>query len=172
MFDSALRKRLTNKSIMMTMAETSHSIQRKLRQLLDYADPLSENGGESLCRAIMIEEGFGKPLLQQEFQIKNAAGTCRKYRVDMAYQLSGQKLIAIEFDGMGKYVDPQMTNHQSVRRVVHEEKEREIDLLTKTPITKIVRLDFTEATQRKTLVAKLIDAGVPRIHPFTNQRSH
>ncbi|MDF7663428.1 hypothetical protein PT282_01875 [Bifidobacterium sp. ESL0763] len=170
MFDSALRNQLASKESMTPMPGIPRPLRQKLRRLLHYADPLSENGGESLCRAIMLEEGFGVPRLQQEFRIRNDAGINRTYRVDMTYQLPSHKLIAVEFDGMGKYVNPEMTNYHSVRQVVHEEKERERDLLAKTSITKIVRLDFTETMRRTTLVSKLIDAGLPRIHPFPSLR--
>ncbi|WEV59412.1 hypothetical protein OZX67_02320 [Bifidobacterium sp. ESL0728] len=169
MFDSALRKQLTCEQDIRAISEKSHRFDRKVAHLLNYTDPKSENGGESICRAIMIEEGFGKPELQREFRIPVSDGTVRIYRVDMLYNLTGKELIAVEFDGMDKYVNPMMTNQRSIREVVHEEKERENLLLTKTPIRKIVRIDFNEAMQRVPLVEKLSAAGLPRARPLAHQ---
>ncbi|MCO6558830.1 MAG: hypothetical protein J6575_05330 [Bifidobacterium sp.] len=169
MFDSALRKLLTNEQDIRAISEQSHRFGSKVAHLLECTDPKSENGGESICRAIMIEEGFGRPELQREFRIPVSSGSVRTYRIDMLYHPPDNGLVAVEFDGMDKYVDPTMTNQRSIRQVVHDEKERENLLLAKTPIQQIVRIDFTEALQRNPLVKKLTAAGLPRIHPFTSQ---
>ncbi|WEV75706.1 hypothetical protein [Bifidobacterium sp. ESL0800] len=163
MFDSALRKHLVAADDIRRIGEQSHQASSKVARLLRYADSLSENGGESLCRGIMIEEGFGKPQLQHEFRIPDTDGKIRTYRVDMLYHPPGNGLVAIEFDGIDKYTNPTMTGQHTIRQVVHAEKERENLLLAKTPIRQIVRIDFKEALQRVPLVKKLTAAGISRM---------
>ncbi|MDF7640424.1 hypothetical protein PT279_02280 [Bifidobacterium sp. ESL0784] len=162
MFDSAMRKKLVNEQAIIKASANVRVADSKIQSLLRFADWHSENCGESVCRAIMLEEGFGRPNLQNEFRIPTANGDMLTYRVDMTYRLPNNRLIGVEFDGMDKYVNPDMTNHRSIRQVVHEEKERERNLLTATPIKRIVRLDFIDIMQRTRLIQKLSDAGVPR----------
>lgn len=162
MFDSAMRKNLVNEQAIIKASASVRVADSKIQSLLHFTDWHSENCGESICRAIMLEEGFNKPDLQNEFRIPTVNGDILTYRVDMTYRLPNNALIGVEFDGMDKYINPDMTNHHSIRQVVYEEKEREHNLLTATPIQRIVRLDFNDMMQRTPLIKKLSDAGVPR----------
>lgn len=158
MIDSALRKRLTTKSALTQISKAVPAVETRIGVLLRYADPRSENGGESLCRAIIIEEGFPAPELQQEFRMQDG----RRYRVDGLYRLANGKAVVVEYDGMNKYTDDTMTGGQSIRQVVHAEKQREQDLLN-SGVSQIVRFDYKDILQRDTVTKKLIEAGVPRI---------
>ncbi|MCI1212119.1 MAG: hypothetical protein LKF93_09820 [Bifidobacterium tibiigranuli] len=87
--DSALRQGLTKKDAV--AAACGQVVNRKsvdvaeVGMLLRYADPLSENGGESFCRAVTIEEGFPSPQLQQEFVDPRNPSVI--YRVDFVWYL-------------------------------------------------------------------------------------
>ena len=65
MFDSALRLELTTKDAILQECDSlRRDAGRVLRALhYDYADARSENGGESECRAVIIEAGFMVPEL-------------------------------------------------------------------------------------------------------------
>ncbi|MCH3975678.1 MULTISPECIES: hypothetical protein [Bifidobacterium] len=55
-----------------------------------------------------------------------------------------------------------MTQGRGVRRIVHEEREREA-ALRRAGVHTIIRTDFDEVSKRVGLVAKLEQAGVPRL---------
>ncbi|WEV72166.1 hypothetical protein [Bifidobacterium sp. ESL0790] len=163
--DSALRKNLTSPETIQQTASEVRGAEQPLSTLLRYTDEKSENGGESLCRAVMLEQGFAAPELQREFKMRDAYGF-HTYRVDMAYPRYDGSIIAVEFDGLDKYIDPEMTKNRDVRQIVHEEKERERRLLDSTPITQIVRLEYPDVIQREPLVKKLTEAGAPRTYEW------
>ena len=60
-------------------------------KLLKYADPLSENGGESLMRGQITELSFGIPLLQVQFM--NPDNPAMSYRVDFCWKLADGRII-------------------------------------------------------------------------------
>jgi hypothetical protein len=163
MVDSALRQGLTKKDAIAVAC--GQVVNRKsadvaeMGMLLRYADPLSENGGESFCRAVTIEEGFPAPRLQQEFVDPRNPSVI--YRVDFVWYLPDGRIIVLEYDGAGKYSDTQMTQGRGVRRIVHEEREREA-ALRRAGVHTIIRTDFDEVSGRVGLIAKLEQAGVPR----------
>jgi hypothetical protein len=164
MVDSALRQGLAKKDAV--AAACGQVVNRKsvdvaeVGMLLRYADPLSENGGESFCRAVTIEEGFPAPQLQQEFVDPRNPSVI--YRVDFVWYLPDGRIIVLEYDGAGKYSDTQMTQGRGVRRIVHEEREREA-ALRRAGVHTIIRTDFDEVSKRVGLIAKLEQAGVPRL---------
>ena len=129
-----------------------------VRKLLEYADPASENGGESYCRAVIIELGFEPPQLQVEFRDPDAPANV--IRVDFLWRTPDGGMVVLEFDGMRKYVDPSMTNGRDVQRVVLDERRRE-ESLRKVGVTVILRTDYREVRQGSGLFAKLSRAGVP-----------
>lgn len=126
--------------------------------LLEYVDSLSENGGESLTRAIIIEEGFMIPELQRVF--RDPQNPDEWYRVDFAWSLPDGRIIVAEYDGMAKYTDPKMTDRQSIRTVVNRQTRREQRLLS-FGVTMIIRIDYDDLIHRERLIAKLMQAGVP-----------
>nr|WP_236022521.1 CTP synthase [Bifidobacterium phasiani] len=158
MFDSALRRRLVTVDEVVAICDRTQADCGHVLRLLHYASPLSENGGESLCRATIIEEGFKAPQLQHEFVDPGDARI--RHRADFVWHTSDGRIVVLEFDGQGKYVDPTMTQGKSVRSVVSEEREREA-VLRRAGVTQIIRTDFKEVAARLPLTAKLVDAGVP-----------
>lgn len=160
MFDSALRQgKATHDDVLEVCDGMSIDCGPVLR-LLHHADARSENGGESLARGIIIDNGFATPELQVE--VADPANPRNRYRADFVWRLHDGRVIVAEYDGMVKYADPGMTGGRSVRRTVHDERERE-DALRRAGATTIIRLDYQEVTQIKPLVRKLVDAGVPTL---------
>lgn len=134
---------------------------RAPKLLLKHANPASENGGESLARGVMLEEGFFVPKIQHVFVDPHDPN--HWYRVDFVWFLPNGRILVAEYDGMMKYTDPTMTNRQSIRSVVHEQSQRERYLLA-WGVTAICRLDFEDVINRRPLIRKLTALGVPR-HP-------
>lgn len=157
----------------------------RLCLLCKLADGKSENGGESLARAAMIELGFVRPQLQREFP--NLNNSKWPYRVDFAWEVDG-KLIVGEFDGADKYLvnsgrslelnssnlgnydslggDGSANDDESIllhydRSSVLRERDRERHLLN-CGVNKIVRFDFSHVVDPPTLEKRLLDAGVPK----------
>ena len=67
MFDSALRRGLVTREEIVAVCDGLRVDCGPVFRLLHYADARSENGGESFCRAVSIEEGFVPPQLQHTF---------------------------------------------------------------------------------------------------------
>lgn len=155
MFDSALRKGLTESRAILAACGVMTRDVGPVLSAVAHADARSENGGESECRGVMLEEGFAPPELQVAFDCE--AGT---RRVDYLWRCDGA-VIALEFDGTRKYVDPAMTGGDAIRQVVADERARE-DQLLRAGVTAIIRTDWDEVRARVPLVRKLLDAGVPR----------
>jgi hypothetical protein len=156
--DAALRRRIVSKNEILAVCDTMEKDTSSVLRSLHYADGRSENGGESLCRAIIIESGFAIPRLQEEFiDSRN-----RRYRVDFSWHLADGRIIVLEFVGTAKYVDSQMTNSHTTERVVFEERQRESALFA-AGVTHLVRVNYLEVSNEVNLIRKLEDAGVPRI---------
>ena len=79
-YDSALRKSPTTIEEVQSLMIQSVCDEVSVTKLLKYADPLSENGGESLMRGQITELSFGIPLLQVQFM--NPDNPAMSYRVD------------------------------------------------------------------------------------------
>lgn len=158
MFDSAVRQKLVTAEQITDICDGLRVDCGRVLRLVYYMDPLSENGGESLCRAVIIEAGFVVPDLQHVFIDPDAPW--KEYRVDFVWYTPDGRIIILEFDGTAKYVDPAMTNRRSIQAVVHSEKERE-NVLQRAGASSIIRTNFDEVIQRTPLIQKLLDAGVP-----------
>lgn len=81
--DSALRQGIGRRDLSAGCSAMRIGYAQAAR-VLRYADGASENGGESMCRAVMIDEGFAIPLLQTIFVDPE---TGRRYRADFAWRL-------------------------------------------------------------------------------------
>lgn len=90
------------------------------------ADARSENGGESLARAVMWELGFAMPDLQVE--VPNPFSGSGVYRVDFRWVLPDGTENYGELDGGEKYWNPEM-NGGSPLTALRRERSRE-SLLT------------------------------------------
>ncbi|PLS28773.1 hypothetical protein [Bifidobacterium parmae] len=154
--DSALAKGVTVDDVLAACSGTRRDY-TPIFQLLRYANPLSENGGESLARATMIEQRFMIPQIQVAFTDPD---TGKSYRVDFVWRLADGRIVVGEFDGTQKYVDPGMANRRSIQGVVLAEREREA-ALRRAGVTAIVRFTFDDVVQCNPLCNKLLGAGVP-----------
>ncbi|RSX51124.1 hypothetical protein [Bifidobacterium callimiconis] len=157
MFDSAARKGVS----LTGLPDRCRALgidSANVTALCTYADPLSENGGESFARATIIQLGFVVPRLQRPFV--NPANPNAPLRADFTWELPGDIIIVAEFDGMGKYVMTD-TKRSSIQAKVHAERERE-DQLKSQGVTTIVRFEFEDLTHSERLERKLLQAGVPK----------
>ena len=158
-FDSALRKECCTASDIRSICASLHRGTDAVERLLTYADPMSENGGESLARAVIIEAGFEVPQLQRVFV--DPRNPREWYRVDFVWAFPGGYTVVAEYDGMAKYVDPTMTGRRTIQAVVNQQSERERKLYA-WGVSKIVRIGYDDVVRRQPLIDKLDDAGIPR----------
>lgn len=130
----------------------------KALQTAQFADPLSESGGESIARMTMLELGFELPLLQ--VVVPDPLNPRRPLRVDYLWITPDGRFIFGEFDGRAKSEDQRLTRGKSKEQVQHEERLRESRIsLYGIPV---VRFDL-DMVRSRARFARLLDAyGVPR----------
>ena len=122
-----------------------------------WADPLAANGGESIARAVMIEQGFMLPQLQVEVPNVIEGGV---FYADFYWELPDGSRVAGELDGLDKYCDPQMTGGRSVVRVMSDERIRESRLGAAN--LRVVRFSFAEVEDGERFTRLLGAYGIPR----------
>lgn len=138
------------------------SIQRALA-VISHADARSENGGESIARAKMIEQGFQIPDLQHE--IVNPLKRSQKYRVDFYWDLPNERKVAGEFDGWIKYADKRYMGNRSTAEVLVDERERE-SWLNAAGIA-VMRFKYKDILDGQYFAQLLRQFEIPQIHePF------
>ncbi|MBT1172393.1 CTP synthase [Bifidobacterium sp. MA2] len=163
MFDSAFCRKIADEESVLGECDRVRADCGPVFRLLHYTDARSENGGESLCRATLIDEGFAVPELQREFVDPANAWNVR--RVDFVWHTADGRTIVLEYDGTRKYVDPVMTNRRDIQRVVAEEKSRD-DMLLRAGVATVVHVTYDDVVNRGALWGKLTDAGVPQTGPI------
>jgi len=156
MFDSASTTHF--KQIMEVMGTMSRDVSPVLR-LLHFADPRSESGGESKARAVIIVLGFVVPELQISFF---DPVTRKTYRTDYLWRLADGRAIVGEFDGMEKYVNPQMVGSKTIEQRVLAERERD-EALRRCGVSQIVHFSYNDVMHPDQLRRKLEQAGVPYV---------
>ena len=129
-----------------------------------FANPLSENGGESFARAAMIEEGFQVPTLQVELPDPISPGGV--YRVDFLWRLPDGSHVAGEFDGMRKYNDPRFRGGRTANEVLIAERERESHLNALG--LPVMRFKYADVLDRRRFVRLLEEFGIPRVGKIGN----
>ena len=157
--DSALRVGGLSREQLQTRLRSYGEVEG-LRQALvtvGWANELADNGGESVARAIMIEQGFMVPELQKAIPNLIEGGV---FYADFWWELEDGTCIAGELDGMDKYVDPEMTGGRSLAQVMADERRRESRIGMRG--IKVVRFSFAEALNREMLTKLLTTSGVPR----------
>lgn len=131
------------------------------RRVLRYSDGRSENGGESIARAVMIEHGFVVPELQTE--VIDPMDPMNPKRCDFSWKFPDGQLILGELDGMGKYVrdcNGDLRDVEGVAREMSRERTREAHLnLTNA---KVVRFTFNQVLDEGYFERLLLTAGVPK----------
>ncbi|PJM78060.1 type IV toxin-antitoxin system AbiEi family antitoxin domain-containing protein [Bifidobacterium felsineum] len=131
-----------------------------VKKLLQYANPLRENGGESWAYANISKLGFAEPLFQETFD--NPDNPSMPYRVDFCWKLADGRIIVAEYDGVAKYIDTSNPNRANVKMKLEYERRRERHLKERG-VTTIVHMFYETVADSHTLDATLMDAGVPKI---------
>ena len=139
-------------------ARACRGVDRAL-ETLARADGRAESGGESIARAVMIEEGFMLPDLQAWVPDPLHAG--RWFRVDFVWVRADGRVIVGECDGREKLVDPGLTRGRLPDEVLLDQRGRE-GLITAYDVS-VVRFTYEEAAGVSELVRKLDLYGVPRL---------
>lgn len=159
--DSALRNTSISREGYLHAIEERFRNHRGVRTALrtmSHADGLSENGGESYARGVMIELGFKPPDLQ--VRLADPLDPSTEYRLDYGWD-AGDHLILGELDGKGKYADKDGAPFDL--DTVMAEREREARLTTYRPV--IFRFAFS-LVHKPDEFAKLLEThGVPRVNP-------
>lgn len=127
-------------------------------ETLAWADGRAESGGESIARAVMIEQGFMVPDLQT--WVPDPLHPGKWFRVDFVWLRADGRVIVGECDGRKKLVDPKMAKGRSPQQALDEQRKRE-GLITAYDVS-VVRFTFEEAAGVSELVSKLDFYGVPR----------
>lgn len=125
--------------------------------VMRWANPLSENGGESYARAIMLENGVAEPELQYEYV--DRIDPAYVYRVDCRWEMKGALDVGGELDGIEKTSSPEMLRGKSAQEALRKERERESRLALDV---RLARFTFAEARAVKPLIQLLDAFGVPR----------
>ena len=106
----------------------------------------------------MDELGFPVHRVQVEFPCLSHPG--RVHRVDFLWERDDGTLIAGEFDGVQKYVDPLMTAGRIIRQVVDDERDRQ-QCLSRRGVD-MVRMFYRDLDNAQVLAYRLEQARVPR----------
>ena len=126
---------------------------------LSRADGRAESGGESIVRAVMIEQGFMVPELQT--WVPDPLHPGKWFRVDFLWMRTDGRVIVGECDGRKKLLDPRLAKGRSPQQVLDEQRKRE-GLITAYDVS-VVRFTFEEELGEGELVRKLDFYGVPRL---------
>lgn len=159
-YDSALRMKLVTVTDIRTLMIQTVCNEKAVSELLRWANPLSENGGESLMRGRIIEQGFAEPLLQVEFE--NPDNFSMPYRVDFCWKLADGRIIVAEYDGMAKYRDDSNPNRANLQSKLAYERERERSLKSQG-VASVVHVFYEDVMAPQRLESKLVTAGVPKL---------
>lgn len=127
--------------------------------VLAHADGRAESGGESIARAVMIEQGFMLPDLQ--VWVPDPLHSGRGFRADFVWVRADGRVIVGECDGARKLRDPAMTHGRTPEQVLLDQRSRE-GLITAYDVS-VVRFTYEEAAGVSELVRKLDFYGVPRL---------
>lgn len=133
---------------------------RRAKEIILDADPLSENGGESYARAVMIEEGIMMPRLQVPFRVR---GRSEPYRVDFLWEIRvGNRIVYVagELDGLIKMRDERMLAGRTLEQFERDERNRESDLTSLG--LQVVRFTFDDCMRTAPLLEKLRRFRIPR----------
>ena len=122
-----------------------HRANRRKEEAVQIAllgDGRAENGGESIARAVMIEQGFQLPELQVEIPTFDKQG--EPYRADFFWQLGDGRQVAGELDGREKYRNPQMTGGRDIVDILADERLRESRISAND--IRVMRFSFSDVT--------------------------
>lgn len=141
--------------IVLECAEGRHGVARALRSA-SYADGRAESGGESIARAVMIENGTPPSDIQVEFM--DPVDGEHRMRSDFLFELSDGSSVLGELDGKIKYLDERYREGRSLETVMLDERQRESRLSMLG--FKIVRFTMQDVWRTGRLAHLLATAGV------------
>jgi len=123
----------------------------KVRKVIEFADGAADRPGESISRVNMHVAGISPPQLQAP--LRGASG--KQYWVDFWWPKF--KVIG-EFDGKGKYQNPEFLSGRTPEQALYDEKLREDDL--RDAGHGMVRWNWSAACSPRLLADKLYRAGI------------
>lgn len=159
-YDSALRTGTVTIEEIRTLMIRIVCDEEAVSKLLRYANPLSENGGESMTRGRILERKFAEPQLQVEFD--NPDTPSMPYRVDFCWRLADGRIIVAEYDGMAKYADASNPGRASLQAKLEYERRREKHLRAQG-VTGVAHIFYEDVMSPWRLEEKLTAVGVPRL---------
>ncbi|CCQ44997.1 putative uncharacterized protein [Pseudarthrobacter siccitolerans] len=126
---------------------------RRIRAAIKFADPASGSAGESWSRGLLHVAGFEVPVLQQKF---SDAGGVVGY-TDFYWK---ESRAVGEFDGVEKYVKPELLKGRTASQAVVAEKTRENRI--RAMGINVVRWDWADLMEPGKLERMLTAGGVAR----------
>ena len=159
--DSALRRGVVTASGLAAFVDSVPRDPRGCAQALGtlaWADPRSENGGESIARGRMLALGYARPELQVE--VPRPADGGAPYRADFCWVRADGLVILGELDGTDKYVCEEMTRGRTLDEVLSDERTRGSRITLYDVSVLRFRFDLTDDPAR--FSALLDEYGVPR----------
>lgn len=102
---------------MLSERRTSPKGRAKIRRALDEAASLSDSVRESQSRVLLKQLGFPAPILQHRFVLLDGSSA----RTDFYFP---EEDLAGEFDGVGKYLDPELLDGRTAQEALIAEKDR------------------------------------------------
>ena len=159
--DSALRQGVVTASGLAAFVDSVPYDPRGRAQALGtlaWADPRSENGGESIARGRMLALGYARPELQVE--VPRPADGGAPYRADFCWVRADGLVILGELDGTDKYVCEEMTRGRTLDEVLSDERARGSRITLYDVSVLRFRFDLTDDPAR--FSALLDEYGVPR----------
>lgn len=159
--DSALRAGFVDRETLLTYPVSVKYSRRKrsVDRAFGLSDARSENGGESSARGMLHDMGYPPDDIQTEFPCLDRAGG--KHRVDFLWRKDDGTCVSLEFDGVRKYVDPNMAFGREIREVVDEERRRQ-QCLERQGVC-VVRMFSNELDAPRRVLADLERLGVERV---------
>ena len=159
--DSALRIGLVGRQDVEKSVEEAGSRRHGLehvRAALAWADPRSENGGESIARARMLQLGYVRPELQVE--VPRVVEHGRPYRADYCWVRADGLVILGELDGKVKYVEREMMGGRGIDEILSDENIRG-SRFTLYDVS-LMRFRFGVTERPAEFAALLNEYGVPK----------
>jgi hypothetical protein len=156
--DAALHRGMVSRPVLLDeLGRCSATGSTRAARAIEFASPLAMLPGESLSRVLIHELGFPAPELQHEFVTADG----RRY-ADFWWERLG--LIG-EFDGRGKYFDPQYTDGRSAQEVFWQEKLRENEL-RELGVT-LTRWSWGDLNRLEPFIHRLEAAGLRRVTRYS-----
>lgn len=156
--DSALHSGQTNKEKLSSIARRNAHKRgiRRAQKVILHADSLSDNGGESIVRATMLEAHLPQPELQ--VAVPNLEKPGHFYYVDFMFTTNDGSRVAVELDGLEKYQNLAMTQGRETTQIMIAERQREAAITAQG--IRVARFTFSQASNKSFLINRLKSYGI------------